>query len=236
MKRALVYGAKGALGRAVVQHFKAQQYWVACVDMESCGPEADASVVLSRDMDVEAQAAKVCGDLKAALQEDTLDAVITVAGGWAGGNAAAKEFIPNAELMWKQSVWSSLAAAQVCASLLKKGGLLVLTGAVPALKGTPGMMGYGMAKAAVHQLTASLAAPNSGLPDGAAAVAILPITLDTPMNRKFMPKADHSKWTPLEVVAAELERWTCGEGRPASGSLVKLLTDAGNTKFEPVTL
>jgi len=27
------------------------------------------------------------------------------------------------------------------------------------------------------------------------------ITLDTPMNRKFMSKADFSSWTPLETVA-----------------------------------
>lgn len=37
-----------------------------------------------------------------------------------------------------------------------------------------GMVGYGMAKAAVHQLCQSLAAKNSGMPPGAAAVAILP--------------------------------------------------------------
>lgn len=38
----------------------------------------------------------------------------------------------------------------------------------------PGMIGYGMAKAAVHQLCRSLAGKNSGLPPGAAAVALLP--------------------------------------------------------------
>jgi len=36
------------------------------------------------------------------------------------------------------------------------------------------MIGYGMAKAAVHQLVKSLAADKSGLPTGAAALAILP--------------------------------------------------------------
>lgn len=58
-----------------------------------------------------------------------------------------------------------------------------------------------MAKAAVHQLVKSLAAPKSGLPKNATTVAILPVTLDTPMNRKFMPKADFTTWTPLEFVA-----------------------------------
>ena len=63
------------------------------------------------------------------------------------------------------------------------------------------MIGYGMAKAAVHQLTKSLAAQGSGLPSGSLVVSILPVTLDTPMNRKWMPKADTSTWTPLEFIS-----------------------------------
>lgn len=63
------------------------------------------------------------------------------------------------------------------------------------------MIGYGMAKAAVHQLTRSLAGNDSGLPNDALVVSILPVTLDTPMNRKWMPKADFSTWTPLTEVA-----------------------------------
>lgn len=58
-----------------------------------------------------------------------------------------------------------------------------------------------MAKAAVHQLTQSLGGQGSGLPNGSTAVAILPVMLDTPMNRKWMPKADTSTWTPLEYLA-----------------------------------
>lgn len=47
-----------------------------------------------------------------------------------------------------------------------------------------------MAKAAVHQLTRSLAAKNSGMPDGSTIVALLPAMLDTAQNRKWMPKAN----------------------------------------------
>lgn len=103
--------------------------------------------------------------------------------------------------MWRQSVWSSLISASLAAQHLKEGGLLTLTGAKAALEETPSMIGYGMAKAAVHHLTKSLAGKNGGLPEGAIAVAILPVTLDTPMNRKWMPKADFASWTPLEFVA-----------------------------------
>lgn len=78
---------------------------------------------------------------------------------------------------------------------------MALTGAKAALEGTPGMIGYGMAKAAIHQLTKSLAANDSGLPKNSLVVSILPVTLDTPMNRKWMPDADYSTWTPLTFIA-----------------------------------
>nr|CAI5817736.1 unnamed protein product [Callosobruchus analis] len=104
-------------------------------------------------------------------------------------------------MMWQQSVCSSLIAAAIAAHHLKEGGVLQLTGAKAALQATPGMIGYGMAKSAVHQLTKSLSAKDSGIPANSLVTAILPVTLDTPMNRKWMPKADFSTWTPLEFVA-----------------------------------
>jgi dihydropteridine reductase len=128
------------------------------------------------------------------LEGEKIDAVLNMAGGWAGGAADSADFIKNADLMWKQSVWSSGISAALAAHHLKPGGCIVLPGAKPAIGGTPGMIGYGMAKAAVHQLVKSLASPKSGLPEGAFCAGLLPITLDTPMNRKFMPKADTSNW------------------------------------------
>ena len=49
-----------------------------------------------------------------------LDAILCVAGGWAGGNAASKEFVKNSDMMWKQSVWSSILACQMSARHLKE--------------------------------------------------------------------------------------------------------------------
>jgi dihydropteridine reductase len=48
--------------------------------------------------------------------------------------------------MWHQSVWSSAISAKIGAKFLKPGGLLQFTGAAAATHGTPGMIGYGMAK------------------------------------------------------------------------------------------
>eukprot|EP00164_Ancoracysta_twista_P016789 GFYU01028334.1.p1 GENE.GFYU01028334.1~~GFYU01028334.1.p1 ORF type:complete len:119 (-),score=49.96 GFYU01028334.1:150-506(-) len=116
---------------------------------------------------------------------------------------------------------------------MKKSGLLVLTGAQASLDATPGMIGYGLAKAAVHQLVKSLATDKGGLPEGAKCVAILPITLDTPMNRKFMADADFSKWTPLNTVAEELFKWSTNNGTPDNGALVQLVTEDNKTSFVP---
>jgi len=49
-------------------------------------------------------------------QDNKLDAIFNVAGGWAGGNAATAQFLSNSNLMWNQSVCSSL----ITASLGKK--------------------------------------------------------------------------------------------------------------------
>jgi len=158
-----------------------------------------------------------------------VDAIFCVAGGWAGGNLNSKDFIKNSHLMLQQSVWSSYIAASLASHFLSDGGLLVLTGAQAALSPTPGMIGYGVAKAAVHQLTKSAAATKGGLPEGARSLAILPVTLDTPMNRKFM--TPDGTWTPLEEVARLLFEWTSTPGAsPASGSLVQLITKDGNTE------
>uniref|UniRef100_A0A1A9WV23 Dihydropteridine reductase n=1 Tax=Glossina brevipalpis TaxID=37001 RepID=A0A1A9WV23_9MUSC len=225
--RVLIYGGKGALGAACVSHFKENNFWVSSVDFNE-NEQADAGIIVSRNGSWTEQEADVLGKVDAALGGNKLDAVICVAGGWAGGNAK-NSLAKNAEAMWRQSVWTSTISAAVAANHLKPEGLLALTGAKLALEGTPDMIGYGLAKAGVHQLTRSLAAKNSGLPDDVVVVSILPITLDTPMNRKCMPNADFSSWTPLKEIAGFFHQWTKRIERPKNGSLLQVVTKNGFT-------
>jgi len=228
MGRVLVYGGCGGLGRQIVDHLRSEGFWVLSVDIAE-NKSADASVQVSLSdgwLDQEKNVLRMVGE---ALKGNKLDGILNVAGGWAGGNAKDQDWVKNAELMWKQSVWSSTIAGTIAAHHLKDGGLLVLPGAKPATGGTPGMIGYGMAKAAVHQLVKSLGSSGSGLPTGSCVLGILPVTLDTPMNRKFMPDADKSAWTPLSEVAAILTKWIQNRERPSSGSLVAMLTEKGTT-------
>jgi len=49
------------------------------------------------------------------------------------------DLLKNTDLMMSQSVLTSVIASNVSAHHLKEGGMLVLSGAVAALKATPGM-------------------------------------------------------------------------------------------------
>mmetsp|Transcript_31869 Transcript_31869/g.83506 ORF Transcript_31869/g.83506 Transcript_31869/m.83506 type:complete len:243 (+) Transcript_31869:31-759(+) len=227
---ALIYGGRGALGNACVSFFRDKGYRVISVDFVA-NEDAECNVVLTAALAWNDQSRKVMDAVDSFLNADKIRAVICVAGGWAGGNAGGDGLISSADLMWKQSVWTSVVAAQVAAKFLAPDGLFVTCGAAPALGGTPTMIGYGMAKAAVHQLVKSLAAKGSGLSEDATVLAILPSTLDTPNNRKFMPAADTSTWTPLDVVAGLFYTWATQpkEENPKSGSLMALKTEGGST-------
>ncbi|VEN42776.1 unnamed protein product [Callosobruchus maculatus] len=230
--RVFVYGGRGALGAKCVSHFKANNYWVGCIDLAE-NPEADYNILVKKEEPFQQQESSILSSVGSALNGSKLDGIFCVAGGWAGGNAT-KDLVKTAELMWQQSICSSLIAAAIAAHHLKEGGVLQLTGAKAALQATPGMIGYGMAKSAVHQLTKSLSAKESGIPANSLVAAILPVTLDTPMNRKWMPKADFSTWTPLEFVADLFVKWVEGKDRPESGALLQLITKNFNTDVVPV--
>ncbi|KAG0168305.1 hypothetical protein DFQ28_009147 [Apophysomyces sp. BC1034] len=233
MSNLAVYGGAGALGRALVTYFKEKGWTVTSIDLVE-NTTADFNALVNVNDSVEIQAKNAHDALEKALNGKKLNALFCVAGGWAGGNAASAAFLSSAELMWKQSVYSSFVAARLAAEHLATDGLLTLTGALAAQDATPGMIGYGVAKAAVHHLVKDLAAPGGGLPQDARVTAICPVTLDTPMNRKFMPDADHSTWTPLNVVAKQLHDYATGAAPLTSGKLVQIITKDGETTFEQI--
>ena len=52
------------------------------------------------------------------LHGEKVKSVVCVAGGWAGGGVSHEDVIKSSELMWKQSVHSSLIAAQLASKHL----------------------------------------------------------------------------------------------------------------------
>jgi NAD(P)-dependent dehydrogenase (short-subunit alcohol dehydrogenase family) len=233
-KSVLVYGGAGQLGACVVAAFAGRGWAVASADLAASSGAA-VSVVLDRAAEPAAQAAQVLSELAARGDEyASLSAVVCVAGGWSGSGAADAAVFADVGRMLAMNVWPAVAAAHVAAARLAPGGLLALTGAAAALGPTAGALGYGMAKAATHQLGRSLAAPG-GLPRPAVVAAVAPVILDTASNRAAMPSADVSSWTPLHVVADLLLAWA-SDAPPRSGTLHVLRTTSGKTDVEVLDL
>jgi dihydropteridine reductase len=94
------------------------------------------------------------------------------------------------------------------------------------------MLAYGASKAAAHHIVKSLAQPGSGMPTNSKVVAILPIMLDTPMNRKDMPNGNFDSWTPLDTVAQIFLDWATDKvARPENGAFVVVKTENKKTDF-----
>nr|CAD7196871.1 unnamed protein product [Timema douglasi] len=87
--RVFIYGGKGALGAACVSHFKTQNWWVGSIDIKE-NDNADANILVKHEETWVEQEVSVLSQVGALLQGEKVDAVICVAGGWAGGNAASK--------------------------------------------------------------------------------------------------------------------------------------------------
>jgi dihydropteridine reductase len=226
--RALIYGGKGALGQALVRTFNNKSWTTVSVDLDS-NSEASHSVLVPKNVSWKDQAKYVEQEIS---QFKDFDAILCVAGGWAGGNLQSESLIEDTELMWKVSVQTSILSAQLASKFLRPDGLLVLPGAAGASSPTPGMIAYGVAKSAVHHLVRSLAQKDSGLPDGTTVTGIMPVILDTPMNRQGMPKANFDNWTKTDEVGSKIFEWTTNvNSRPKNGSLVRIVTKNNETQY-----
>lgn len=109
MKKVLVLGGRGNFGKALVQKFKKE--WITIsVDFEA-NPEAKENILLKDNVTLE---------LKKILQNEKLDTILNVAGGWKGGNVKSDDFEETVELMYNQSVKSSILAAKLATLYLKE--------------------------------------------------------------------------------------------------------------------
>jgi NAD(P)-dependent dehydrogenase (short-subunit alcohol dehydrogenase family) len=89
-----------------------------------------------------------------------------------------------------------------------------------ARKAAPNMAVYGALKAAVAHFVESMAAEVG--PSGVTVNAILPGVIDTPINRRDMPKADPSRFVSPRDIAIAVMGLIGESGRSINGALVAL--------------
>ncbi|ELK28475.1 Dihydropteridine reductase [Myotis davidii] len=169
------------------------------------------------------QADQVTSEVGKLLGEEKVDAVLCVAGGWAGGNAKSKSLFKNCDLMWKQSMWASTISRHLATKHLKEGGLLTLVGAKAALDGDSWddrlRHGQGCGPAALPEPRGEEQRP-------------APV-LGPSRCSGFHAGGRLGSWTPLEFLLEASHDWITEKNWSSSGSLIQVATTKGNMELTP---
>jgi NAD(P)-dependent dehydrogenase (short-subunit alcohol dehydrogenase family) len=148
-----------------------------------------------------------------------LDVLASLAGGFGTGPA---DDLARIDALWQQNVATVVVPAAACLVPMRARayGRIVSVAAGSALKAGRNSAGYAMAKGAVVRWTEALAAETKD--QGITANAILPGTIDHPVNRARMPKADPKTWVQPAEAAALILFLTSTEASGITGAAIPI--------------
>jgi 3-oxoacyl-[acyl-carrier protein] reductase len=195
----VITGASGALGKVVADAAIARGARVAGIDYVNAKGDTTAERIELGGVDLSdaAQAAQAID--AAAAHFGRLDALVNIAGAFAFETVADGD-PATWQRLYAINVTTALQASRAAIPHLVASGAgrIVNVGAMAALQSGAGMGAYAASKAGVHRLTEALAAELKGK---VTVNAVLPTTIDTPANRRDMPKADFSTWVTADELA-----------------------------------
>jgi NAD(P)-dependent dehydrogenase (short-subunit alcohol dehydrogenase family) len=210
-RTALITGATGGLGGAVVDRFAAGGWDVLGVDKRP-GEDRDGVRFAEADLFDQAEVERVVG-----AAGDDLRAVVNLVGGFAQGGRVHETPIEEFE---RQFTLNLRPAYLVTAAAIPRmrSGAVVCVGTRAALRPFPGAAGYVASKAAVLAFVRALDAEYRD--DGIRCNAVLPSVIDTPANRAAMPDADHDAWVSPAAIADVIHFLASDASAPISGAEV----------------
>jgi NAD(P)-dependent dehydrogenase (short-subunit alcohol dehydrogenase family) len=210
-KIALITGANGGLGTAVTRAFLDAGAAVIGLARKIDRSEfpAPAFFALSADLSNGAATSKVVHEVIA--RHKRIDILAHLVGGFAGGPKVDETEESVFRQMFEVNVMAAFYILQAIIPTMRGagGGRIIAIGSRAAEDPGPGVGAYSASKAALVSLIKTVARENKDA--GITANVILPGTMDTPANRKAMPKADVATWVQTSSVAS-LTVWLCGEG------------------------
>jgi len=214
MAGVIVTGGFGALGAATAATFRDRGWSVALVDAAKAPENVAAPAFGGVNLVDPDQAAAAFRAAAEAL--GSVDALVNVAGSFRF--ALQAESGPDAwRAMFEINLLTCANMCHVAARGLADGGAIVNIGAAGAERAGAGFGPYAASKAGVARLTESLAAELAGR---VRVNAVLPLTLDTPQNRRDMPKVDPAGWTAPSAVADVIHFLATDAARAINGALV----------------
>lgn len=189
-KTALVTGARGGIGRAIVRRFIHEGATVYAADLTPQGSlarhEDDGSIFVKLDVTQEANAIAVMEQVK--IDKGTLDILVNAAG------IEIEKTIEETSLEeWNRSfavnVTGTFLMSKYALPLMREAAKsgnsasLINFGSYDGFIADPGLAAYCATKGAVHALTRAMACDHG--PEGIRVNAICPGYIDTPMLQSF---------------------------------------------------
>jgi NAD(P)-dependent dehydrogenase (short-subunit alcohol dehydrogenase family) len=208
-RTALITGATGGLGTAVVECFAAGGWDVVGVDKR---PSHDRDGVRFLQADLFDQA-----EVEQAVAQagDELRAVVNLVGGFAQGGRVHETPIEEFERQFTLNLRPTYLVTAAAIPRMRQ-GTIVCVGTRAALRPFPGAAGYVASKAALLALVRAL--DSEYRDDGIRINAVLPSVIDTPANRESMPGADHDAWVAPSAIAGVIHFLSSDESAPISGA------------------
>jgi NAD(P)-dependent dehydrogenase (short-subunit alcohol dehydrogenase family) len=237
-KVVLVAGGTGGLGRAVSLAFVESGARVIVTfqrpgDLDELKKAASASLVAADGASLDGNAVDVTDEAAVAKLVDgiverhgRLDCLVNAVGAYAGGvklwEMETKFFEQQLALNLRSGFVLARAVARV---MVKQGsGAIVNVASKAAVEHAAGAAAYAASKAAAVAMIDCLAADLKST--GVRANSVLPSIIDTPANRKAMPKADFAKWPKPEEIARVI-LFLCSDGaKLISGASIPVYGDS----------
>ncbi len=225
MKTAIVTGASGNLGQAVIKKFIEQGYNVIGTvipddPVKLDFPEDKFETVIV-DLMNEDDAKKFTDSIISKYA--TIDAAILTVGGFDMGKIAetsASDIQKQYKLNFETAY--NIARPVFIQMMKQNSGRIFIIGSKPGLNATlgNGMVAYGLAKSLIFRFAELMNLEAKGL--NVVTSVVVPSTIDTPQNRKTMPEANFSNWVKPEDIANVISYYCSDEAASLREPLIKV--------------
>jgi NAD(P)-dependent dehydrogenase (short-subunit alcohol dehydrogenase family) len=209
-RTALITGATGGLGGAVVERFAAEGWSVVGVDKRP-GEDHDDVRFVEADLFDQSEVERAVAEAG-----DGLQAVVNLVGGFAAPGRVHETPIEEFERQFTLNLRPTYLVTAAAIPRMRSGGTVVCVGTRAALRPFPGAAGYVASKAALLAFVRALDAEYRE--EGIRVNAVLPSVIDTPANRASMPDADHASWVGPDEIANVIHFLSTDASSPVSGA------------------